>query len=239
MSAAIHVPTAPAHGGKSRGNLGDRIYRQLKQEIFDFRLIPGDRLSENEIAARVNASRTPVREALFRLQRDGYVEVLSRSGWQVRPFDFDYFEELYDVRTVLECACVQRICELAGVPPELEALKPAWLVPVAERLSESETVWGLDERFHAALVRAAGNTVMVAMHDDVTERIRIIRRLDFTQSRRVQATYDEHAEILRALLQKRAAQAQMLLRSHIRSSRNEVRKITLHMLYEARQSAQA
>ena len=88
-------------------NLAERIYRQLKKDIFDFRLLPGDRFSENEIAERMGASRTPVREALFRLERETYVQVLQRSGWQVKPFDFDYFEELYDVRTVLECAAVR------------------------------------------------------------------------------------------------------------------------------------
>ncbi len=93
-----------AHKEKKSSNLADRIYQQLKSDIFDFRLMPGDRFSENEIAERMGASRTPVREALFRLQRESYVDVLFRSGWQVKPFDFRYFEELYGVRTVLECS---------------------------------------------------------------------------------------------------------------------------------------
>ena len=88
-------------------NLAERIYEALKQEIFYFRLLPGDRFSETEIAQRMGVSRTPVREALFRLQRESYVEVLYRSGWRVRPFNFEYFEDLYDVRTILECAAVK------------------------------------------------------------------------------------------------------------------------------------
>ncbi len=112
-----------------RENLAERIYRQLKQDIFDFRLLPADRFSENEIAERMGASRTPVREALFRLEREGYVEVLARSGWQVKPFDFKYFEELYDVRTVLECAAVRRLCEQEGPSPQLEELTRLWTTP--------------------------------------------------------------------------------------------------------------
>ena len=96
---------SPIRRGKDRGeNLADRIYNQLKQDIFEFRLLPGDRFSENEIAERVQASRTPVREALFRLQREGYVDVLYRSGWQIRPFDFKSFEDPYDVRLIIEIA---------------------------------------------------------------------------------------------------------------------------------------
>lgn len=235
MTASNDKVTPLRRNRKSAANLGERIYERLKQDIFDFRLMPGDRFSENEIAERVEASRTPVREALFRLQREGYVDVLSRSGWQVRPFDFRYFEELYDVRTVLECACVRRICERDETPAELEDLKKVWLVPAGDRLTDGETVWGLDERFHALLVAAAGNEQMAEIHHDVTERIRIVRRLDFTKGPRVEATYVEHGKIIRALLQKRADQAQMLLKSHIETSRSEVRKITLHMLHTARQ----
>src|SRR5690554_4328902 len=87
-------------------NLAERIYLKIKNDIFDFRLLPGDRFTETEVAGRMGVSRTPVREALFRLQRENYVDVLYRNGWQVRPFNFEYFEDLYDVRTVLECAAV-------------------------------------------------------------------------------------------------------------------------------------
>ena len=133
-------------------NLAERIYRQLKKDIFDFRLLPGDRFSENEIAERMGASRTPVREALFRLERETYVQVLQRSGWQVKPFDFDYFEELYDVRTVLECAAVRRLCDLQQPEILLEDLMRIWRVPPAERLRDVSTLSGLDERFHDCLL---------------------------------------------------------------------------------------
>ena len=215
-------------------NLAERIYRQLKKDTFDFRLLPGDRFSENEIAERMGASRTPVREALFRLERETYVQVLQRSGWQVKPFDFDYFEELYDVRTVLECAAVRRLCDLQQPEILLEDLMRIWRVPPAERLRDVSTLSGLDERFHETLVEAAGNTEMARIHHDLTERLRIIRRLDFTKPPRVDATYDEHGRILDAIAHHRTEQALMMLKAHIETSRNEVRKITLHMLHEAR-----
>ena len=225
----------PRRGAETgRRSLADRVHDQLKGELFDFQLMPGDRLSENDLAARVGASRTPVREALFRLQREGYVETLSKGGWQVRPFDFDYFEELYDVRIVLENAAVRRIGEMDSAPATLDALRQTWLVPDSERETDATTVWQLDEAFHAGLVAAAGNSEMARIHQDVTERIRIVRRLDFTQPERVTATYDEHAEILDTLGRRRIDQTQRLLKSHIETSRTEVRKITLHRLYEAR-----
>ncbi|SMO51939.1 transcriptional regulator, GntR family [Alcanivorax sp. DSM 26295] len=215
-------------------NLAERIYRQLKKDIFDFRLLPGDRFSENEIAQRMGASRTPVREALFRLERETYVQVLQRSGWQVKPLDFDYFEELYDVRTVLECAAVRRLCDLQQPDIMLEDLLRIWQVPATDRLRDVATLSGLDERFHETLVEAAGNTEMARIHHDLTERLRIIRRLDFTKPPRIDATYEEHGGLLDAIVHHRTEQALIMLKAHIETSRNEVRKITLHMLHEAR-----
>lgn len=220
-------------------NLAERIYEALKQEIFYFRLLPGDRFSETEIAQRMGVSRTPVREALFRLQRESYVEVLYRSGWRVRPFNFEYFEDLYDVRTILECAAVKRLCEQATFPKQLETLKQVWLVPDTERLADPGKLSGMDEEFHLLLVQAAGSEEMARMHEGISERIRIIRRLDFTKPPRIEATYLEHGKILRAILQRRPDQAQMLLKAHIDESRAEVRKITLHMLHSARQESES
>jgi len=216
-------------------NMAERIYQQLKDDIFEFRLLPGDRFSESEVAERVQASRTPVRQALYRLEREGYLQVYFRSGWQVKAFDFQYFEELYDVRIVLECAAVARLGLMdVDAHPVIDELKGTWLVTEADRLQDGVRVSALDERFHCALVEAAGNREMARMHFEITEKIRIIRRLDFTQAPRIDATYAEHGLILNAILQRRTEEAQHLLKSHIDISKQEVRKITLHRLHTAR-----
>jgi len=223
----------PAKAASANSNLSQRVYQQLKAELFDFALMPGDRFTESEVAARMSVSRTPVREALYRLERDGYLEVMFRSGWQVKPFDFRQFENLYDLRVILETAAVRKLCEMPERPP-LDELKEFWLVPANERLTDGRGVGQYDELFHETIVAATGNAEMARIHHDITERIRIIRRLDFTKDARIEATYQEHAKILRAILQRKIDQAQMLIKSHIEESKAEVRKITLHMLHTAR-----
>jgi len=116
----------------------------------------------------------------------------------------------------------------------LDDLKRAWLVRPEDRLTDGPSVSALDERFHEQLVEATGNREMARIHHDITERIRIIRHLDFTKELRIEATYAEHAKILRAVIERHSVEAVLLLTSHIESSKAEVRKITLHMLYEAR-----
>jgi DNA-binding GntR family transcriptional regulator len=218
----------------ARQPLAEQVYAALKQQMHDFLLVPGDRFSEAELAQRLGVSRTPVREALFRLRNEGLMDVESKSGWTLKPLDFNHIDQLYDLRVVLETACVARLCASETPAPELEPLKRAWLVPAAERLTDAAAVGALDEQFHATLVRATGNAEMARVHWDVTERIRIVRRLDFTREDRIEATYQEHGKILRNIIQRRTEPALMVLRGHIGQSQVEVRKITLHALHEAR-----
>jgi DNA-binding GntR family transcriptional regulator len=227
----------PVAEARPRANLADQVYTRLKAELHDFLWAPGDRFSEAEIGQRTGVSRTPVREALFRLRNEGFIEVESKSGWFVKPIDFGKLDQLYDLRVVLELASVARLAARNEDPPELESLKAAWLVPASERLSDARAIGALDERFHAALVSAAGNAEMARVHQDVTERIRIVRRLDFTRADRVEATYQEHAKVLRAVIQRKLDHAQMLLKAHIEQSKSEVRKISLHAMHQARERA--
>ena len=218
--------------------LGEQVYLRVKAEIFDFHLLPGDRFTETDLSARLGVSRTPVRDALYRLRREGYLEVGFRSGWSVTPFDFVRFDELYDLRILLEEAAVAKLCQMEGEMP-LAALKAIWLVPLEQRETDAHRMAALDEAFHCALVEAAGNREMLRTHLEVTEKIRIIRRLDFLKENRIAATYDEHAKILRLILRRKSTEAAILLRSHIAQSKSEVRKITLHMLHDARGAMRA
>jgi DNA-binding GntR family transcriptional regulator len=224
-----------------RRSAADEVYEKVKKDIAEFRLIPGDRFTESALSERLKVSRTPVRQSLYRLQQEGYVEVLFRSGWRVLPFDFEKFEQLYDLRMLLESEAVARLCKADVVLSKksqdlIDALHAIWLVPVAERSEDTVQVSTWDEAFHCTLVEACGNMEIARVHKEVTDRIRIIRRLDFTKQARIDATYDEHAKILKAIQRKRVDQATLLLRAHIETSQAEVRKITLHQVFMARQA---
>src|ERR1035438_4241740 len=91
-SATIAEPTRP--------NLAEHAYAGLKALIHDFQLLPGDRFSESEMGQRLSVSRTPVREALFRLRNEGFLEVESKSGWVIKPIDFDKLDQPYDPRVL-------------------------------------------------------------------------------------------------------------------------------------------
>jgi DNA-binding GntR family transcriptional regulator len=236
MSTRLVRPSPPAAPLPEPETLADLAYAQIQRMIFDFELLPGDRFSETELVQHVKVSRTPLRQALQRLEREGFLQVFPKHGWRVAPLDFDTFDELYDLRVLIECHAVQRVAQ-ADERPALRTLADVWMVPAAERVDDAAAVGRLDEQFHALLVQASGNRQMARVHREITERIRIIRRLDFTKPSRVEATYDEHARIVRAITRRRTDEAQRLLRAHIEQSKLEVRLITLDMLYRLRRQA--
>jgi DNA-binding GntR family transcriptional regulator len=225
--AAANVPIAP-------NPLAEQVYQKLKSDIFAFRLFPGDRFSEHDIAQHYGVSRTPMRDGLFRLQREGYLEVGFRRGWKVAPINFEQLEQLYDLRIVLELASLERLPAGGAKHAVIDTLKAVWCVNPESRETNPVKMFEMDEDFHRQLVAATGNAEMLRVHNVVTERIRIVRRLDFLKAHRISATYDEHAKILHLIARNKLPGAGILLRAHITQSKLEVQKITLSMLAATR-----
>ncbi|WP_216936931.1 MULTISPECIES: GntR family transcriptional regulator [unclassified Acinetobacter] len=218
--------------GKSSDNLSEQVFQKIKNDIFNFKLMPGERFTESEIAGTYAVSRTPIRQALYRLQQEGYVDVQFRSGWRVRPLNFKAYEELYDLRILLECHAVEQICQMPEdhLQAVLAVLVQTWCIKPEQYVYDLRQLAEQDEAFHCHLVSAAGNTEMAKIHSEISEKIRIIRRLDFFKDYRMAATYAEHQQILSGLLAQDAASCLSILNAHILHSRNEVKKITLEML---------
>jgi DNA-binding GntR family transcriptional regulator len=229
MPKLLRIPPA----GES---LADQAYRSLKERIFDFGFMPGDRLSESELAEALGLSRTPLRQALQRLQHEGFVESQPKVGWMIPPLRFERLDALYDFRILLECFAARVICLMEGPRPGLASLSKVWRVKPGERLKDARQVGMLDESFHHQIVALAGNPEIEKTHREITEKIRIVRRLDFTKEHRIDATYTEHGLIVKALEARRSEETQRLLSAHIEQSKIEVRKITLDMLYRAREA---
>lgn len=219
-----------------KSSLAELVHQRIRNDIYEFHLLPGERYTEANLAKRYSVSRTPLRLALHMLQREGFLNKGSgHAAWQIPPIDLDYFQDLYDLRVNLELIAIRRIC-LSEIPPDFSVLKSFWLVTEEERSIDGQVVANADEIFHSTLVKAAGNAEMSRVHTDITERIRIIRRLDFIEGARITAAYDEHAKLLKALIKRKQELAEVLLKTHIEVSRTEIRNLTLHRLSEAANS---
>lgn len=210
------------------------VYSELRDMILNFELYPGSRVTEQELASLFGVSRTPVRGALQRLEAEGYLTIQPKQGCYIRTLDIAELTQYYQVRIALEMFSLELACTYMP-DAKLKALAEAWDPEKQhERSDNPEEMEARDESFHMALAEGGGNMALVEYLADINRRIRIIRRLDFTRGDRIDATYTEHAKILRAVMQRKLDQAQLLLRSHVEQSKSEVRKITLAMLQQAR-----
>ena len=143
-------------------SLVEVAYQRLRRQILDNTLPPGFRALEQELANRLGISRTPVREALIRLQKEGLVEVIPRHGMQVLPVSAADMKDIYEVLTALEGAAVEIVARRAPTEAELAPLVQASR-DMAKALKNDELdAWAeADERFHRGLIELSGNRLLV------------------------------------------------------------------------------
>ena len=184
--------SAQAQAGVS---MADGAYEQVRRRILDNVWPPGHRMLELEVALALGMSRTPVREALMRLQIEGLVEVVPRHGMRVLSVSPTDMREIYEILTALECLAAE---QLARRRPSDEELQP--LLRATEAMERALAVDDLDawaradELFHAQLVALAGNRHLQATvmnHWDRAHRARMFSlRL---RPKPVNSTREHHA----------------------------------------------
>jgi DNA-binding GntR family transcriptional regulator len=210
----------PTEGRNGSGH-ADAVYAALKDRIVQFELRPKERLTEVQLAHEFATSRTPVREALFKLEREGWVVNRPHQGYTVRDFSLEELDDIYEVRIALEWLSVRLAC--ANMPTDdLERLITFWSDPTANASLDPLVMLRCDEDFHVAIAAGTGNQELVRHLQNTNERIRIIRRIDFTKEERVQQTFREHAHILSLIRRKDVETAQKAMEGHIRISKGSI-----------------
>jgi len=192
----------------------DAVYRTLRNELLLGQLGYG-RLVEEDLAKRFATSRTPVREALRRLEGDGHVEKRPSMGLVPSPPRLQKMRELYEVRIAIEEMVVRRAATLAAQEP-LQALARQW-----DRMRVPKDLPSFvhtDEGFHVGLAEASEHSVARALLRDINDRIRVLRIYDFTTVERIETTIREHGLIVGALLERDAEGAVRLLHENIERS---------------------
>ncbi|TFF17337.1 GntR family transcriptional regulator [Cellulosimicrobium funkei] len=201
-------------------SLRDAVYARLRGEILDGRIDPRERLTEPKLGRRFGVSRTPVREALSRLLSDGLVE-RTDFGYAVVVPSLAELRDLDELRVTLELRGLDRVIENPGLRHDTDVLRAELARWVELRATPPRPDPGfvlLDERFHTALSRAAGNERMTQALVEVNEKVRAVRRYDFVEDERVRSTVDEHVRILELVLADRLPEARTALHHHVGAS---------------------
>ena len=209
-----------------------KIYEKLKRKILEFEIYPGTRITETELAADFNVSRTPVRAALQRLAVEGHIVIQPKQGCFVRAVDIEKISQYYDVRVHLEAAAVELACEHMS-DEEIDALAELWNPARVKKSINIDEVKSLEEAFHVEIATASGNPVLVDYLEDVNNHIRILRRLGFPDRKSVMETFVEHYELCQLIRARSIRSARKAMIEHIRKSQNIARGVTLSQLQHA------
>jgi DNA-binding GntR family transcriptional regulator len=202
--------------------LARTVYQALREAILRREFDVGEPLTEHDLCRRYGVSRTPVREALAKLERDQLVRIVPKKGAFVRSVSPDEIRELYEIREALEALVVR----LAG--PRVEE---AELVEFERRFQELRAkgagvayteVRGLGEEFHQYLTKRAGNAKLLEMLGAIREQIQSVWTMSIVGRRRGQGVLREHLAIIDALRTANVNRAEQLMVRHVRRVREAI-----------------
>ena len=207
---------------RARTYLADTVYAALRQALLDREFDPGEPLTELELSRRFRVSRTPVREALAKLERDHLVRVVPKKGAFVRTLSHDELRDLYEVREALEALAVRlggpRVSreELEGFEARFRELRAR-----GSRATATE-VRPLGEELHQYLLKRAENAKLVDVLEHMREQVRPVWTMAIVAPRRVQALVREHLAIIDALKRRDVRRAERLMTLHVRRVRDAI-----------------
>jgi DNA-binding GntR family transcriptional regulator len=194
------------------------IYAGLRRAIQDLELAPGERLTERGLESAFEASRTPVRAALFQLQNDGLVRRDGR-GWIVAPIDLEEIRALEEFREAVEVAAVRLACERAADADLGAAAEMLASFPLDASREEGHQM-GMD--FHVGLARLSGNRFLVESVSAAMTRLARPRWLEVRTDQGRRQAWEEHRRALDAVLARDAEAAEALIVAHLRSTRDRL-----------------
>lgn len=196
------------------------IYQKLREEILACELRPGADLREQDLAARFSVSKSPVRDALSRLERERLVTVLPRQGYRVAPISLSDARDMFRFRLVLETASVVEAARVATG----EALEALDRFRAFDASAYPDGFIGYNRDFHCTLARLSGNRRMAIAACDLIEQMdRPVRvSVDTIGGRDLSGLVREHAAIADALQARDGRRAAALLRAHIGTAERRV-----------------
>lgn len=206
----------------SNRSLGSHAYQELKRIIITGGIGPGEKLKEADLAAALGISRTPIREAVNRLEKEGLVEIFPQRGaFVVQPTERDIFE-LFLIRENLEGLATRLAAE--RVTPSALARLDACVEGFTEPFSEHdvERYAREDFEFHRSIVVLSNAQRLIQLVSSLHDHIRIFRLTTRGVSDRMKPSLDEHRQIIEALRRKDAGAAEERMREHVRHVRDGV-----------------
>lgn len=205
-----------------RETIGAAAYRRLREAILGGQIPAGTRINELDLASAWKVSRTPIRDALRRLEAEGLVHALPGRGMVVPSLGSADVDELYELREVLEGRAARRAAERATVEVDarLNALVKAFGTALKE--GDIERMMAIDAELHAGIAAVSGNARLAHAIETIRAQMRQVRLRSFRLRGRAAKSLREMAGIVAALRARDGARAEASMRQHIASLRADL-----------------
>jgi DNA-binding GntR family transcriptional regulator len=205
-------------------SLPDFVYGKLRSAIRNQELKPGDRLREVELAERLGVSRTPVREALKRLEADGLTEVAPPRGFVVTELTHRRVMELYAMREILAGVAARFAAEQAS-PMEIQTLQEL----VAQQASAKDAIAAarLNDRLREAITSAAHNEFLTRATSSLNDALELLGATTYSMPGRIESGWKENKKIVEAIARRNGTVAEEAARLHVRIAA----KLRVQMLF--------
>jgi DNA-binding GntR family transcriptional regulator len=214
-------PVQPVRGGLTRApSLREQVYERLREAIVMGDLAPGTAIVEAEIAASLGASRTPVREALMRLETEGLVEPRGLRGMVVRELKRDELECVFEIREALETLAARRASRRM-TDVDVAAFR-GLVARMHAHVDDAHEMSRLGAAFHDRILALADGERLKRMLGDLRADIQPWRTIGLATEKRRRESAVEHEEMLDAMLAKDEAAIVAVTAAHIHNAKRAV-----------------
>ena len=188
-------------GARKGASLVDRAYQEIKRRILGNFYPPNLQVLEQDLAQQLGMSRTPVREAMIRLEREGLIEILPRRGMRVVPISPDDMHDIYEVLTCLEAQAAERLAERKPSKSDIAPMIAAHEDMEAALAEGDLESWAeADERFHRALLELSGNRRLSTMAFTVFDQVHRARMITLRMRPPPHQSNEDHRALIDAVL---------------------------------------
>ena len=196
--------------------LRDLIFETLHQAIFSGKFKPGDRITEKEITEELKVSRTPVREALYRLASTGLIKIIPHRGFIISRWSSKEIKDVIELRIALEIFAVKLAIQRI-LPNEINELKTL-IVKMDKAVKKEDMMKAshLNYLFHNKIILASKNKELFEVTEPIKNKIHHFRIISISSPNRLKESFEEHKKILDAIINKDIELAQELTSKHIK-----------------------
>lgn len=214
-----------SNGSKSKKVI---VYENLKKKIITSAFRPGEPLGESVLSAELKTSKTPIREALQQLEKEGFIENVPGKGAFVSRISVEEVLEVFEIREILECAVIRRVAAKGEMRvAEAEAVRRRFESSEANGNKTAKSPFKSGDEIHRFVFEAFGNKRLIDYYRRLQDHIERMRLYFFSQFRpeRAEQSASEHLEIVNALIARDPERAENAMRTHLRNSTDYLKRI--------------